>query len=80
MADLMDLASIMQEKLGLPINSSLFFRGSCFECKTETIFGLSDELIKNFNAAKEQEAIEKEKSKLLIKPKIIEEAEPDSAK
>ena len=58
--DLMEIASVMQEKLGLPIDSSLFFRGSCFERKTETIFGLSDELIKNFNNAKEHEIIEKE--------------------
>ena len=49
----MELASTMHERLGLPIDSSLFFRGSCFERKTETIFGLSDELIKNFNVAKE---------------------------
>ena len=64
MSDLMEFASTMQERLGLPIDSSLFFRGSCFERKTETIFGLSDELIQNFNVAKEQEAVEKEQSKL----------------
>ena len=56
----MEIASVMQERLGLPIDSSLFFRGSCFERKTETIFGLSDELIKNFKNAKEHEIIEKE--------------------
>ena len=37
------------------MDSSFFYRGSCFEKKNENIFGLSEELIKDFIEAKIQE-------------------------
>ena len=53
--DLFEHAACMHERFGLTMDSSIFYRGSCFEKKTENIFGLTEELIKDFMSAKLQE-------------------------
>lgn len=53
------------------MDSSIFYRGSCFEKKNENIFGLSEELIKDFMAAKRHEENERELKKKDQKPSQV---------
>ena len=65
------------------MDSSIFYRGSCFEKKTENIFGLTEELIKNFLDAKLQEEQEKEQKKSNIKPaqaEVVQKKVPEEMK
>ena len=62
----------MHERFGLTMDSSIFYRGCCFEKKTENIFGLTEELIRDFLDAKQQEEYSRLHKKKRISPTKVQ--------